>query len=113
MSELKKKELHAKNVTLNLSIQLDSKDLGKKSAREQKATEQSQSQDEDSEKIQIFQNPEGKYAGLKITKLLVVTGLSLLDVFTDFLFGFSLLFDFENRWTGELKAEAAAHGYVL
>ena len=106
-----RKELQGRNVSLNLSIQVDSEEKEKIPSVDKKSSQQSH--DDDSEEVNIFQNPEGNHAGLKITKLLIVTGVSLLDVFTDFLFGFNLLFDFENRWNSELKAEAAAYGYIV
>ena len=107
-----RKELQGRNVSLNLSIQVDSEEKEKIPPSQKRASSE-QSHDDDSEEVNIFQNPEGNHAGFKITKLLIVTGLCLLDVFTDFLFGFNLLFDFENRWNSELKAEAAAYGYIV
>ena len=41
--------------------------------------------------VAVFKSPEGQFAGLKVSKILFFTGLSFLDVITDFLFGFKLL----------------------
>ena len=71
-------------------------------------------EDENSEKeVKLFSNPEGKYAGIKITKLMILAGLSILDVLTDFLFGFNLIFDFDNKWNSEIKLEAVKYGYIV
>ena len=41
--------------------------------------------------VQVFTSQEGQTAGISITKLLFMAGLSLLDVLTDLLFAFNLI----------------------
>ena len=43
--------------------------------------------DNDEDGVNIFKSPEGRHGGLKISKVLFITGLSILDVITDILFG--------------------------
>ena len=52
--------------------------------------------------VAVFKSPEGQFAGLKVSKLLFVTGLSFLDVITDFLFGFKLLSQDDGSFYGYL-----------